>query len=218
MKTLAELDVIHEEARKELSAKHEEAQDALSHKYRKESSDLRSVQGDEYQKLKMAQLRERRAYKTMALGMDYGMTEERMMAHIANSIPASPPPTLRSLQDAFNSLQKEFDKDVKKSFGIFPDELDAYSYAAQDILYREQLKERGIDNNNKHYGTKTGRFSSGFHHIQSMPRSERIVYPGSPFATDFGESPKCECGAHKVQGPNCSARMHSTWCPLHGDS
>lgn len=28
---------------------------------------------------------------------------------------------------------------------------------------------------------------------------------------------KCECGAHKVYGENCSKRLHSDWCSLYKD-
>lgn len=31
----------------------------------------------------------------------------------------------------------------------------------------------------------------------------------------FPKADECECGSHKTYGTNCSADMHSTWCPLY---
>lgn len=174
----------------------------------------------ELEELKIRQRREHQNLKIATLGMPYGMTEEKVMAHIAgNCVVAgdchtSESLTVESMTKAFENLQAEFNKHKHPigELGFFPP-----AYRTEQLNYEKSLKERGIDNDNKHYGTKTGRFSSSHIPNQSIPRGF-VTYQGSPEAFDFGESPKCECGAHKVSGPNCSARMHSTWCPLHGDS
>lgn len=83
-----------------------------------------------------------------------------------------------------------------------------------------QLPQSFIDEDNKY-----------MHQIKTY-RNKMVLGNKAFITADYGDqearvmihnigddsAPKCECGIHKIHGNNTSPRMHSTWCPLHGDS
>jgi hypothetical protein len=170
-------------------------------RHAKELDELKARQRQEHQNLKMA-----------TLGFDYGMSEKIVMSHVAGSLPPGPPPTPESIQKAFDKIKETMNKHVHEAFGIPKEVLEA------DDIYRRSLKAQGIDNENKHYGMDYTKGPSDWSQsaLIVQPNGQNVLIKNIGLGDD--SAPKCECGIHKIHGKNASPRMHSTWCPLHGDS